>query len=333
MEYRGINLTDTVKLYKKDGSFYKSIKNSLDDISDMLVKNGHELLNEYAGSSAKILIDYKCGHEAHLILPSHYKNGIGCPKCGRDIAAEKHSKLSKEYLINLMNKNGHELLSEYVNAKTKVLIDFKCNHDPHEITPDNYKYGQGCPKCGMISRAGKQSEEAKEDLIYLLEKNEHELLSEYINARTKILIDFKCGHKPHWIYSYYYKKGGNCPICSESKGEKRVREWLIKNGITFESQKEFNGLLGTGGGNLSYDFYLPKENILIEYQGEFHDGSSGEYAKANLEYHQEHDRRKFEFAKLHNITLLEIWYRDFDNVEIILENKLNEYHVIEVMDV
>jgi hypothetical protein len=230
MEYRGIRLNKNVKLYKNDGSFYKSIKNSLDDLANMLIKSGHELLSEYNGSSAKILIDFKCEHESHLILPSHYKNGIGCPKCGRNIASVKHSMHSRKDLINLIKKNGHELLSEYFDAKSKILIDFKCGHDPHEITPDNYKYGQGCPECGIIKKSEKQSKKAREELTFLLENNEHELLSKYINARTKVLVDFKCGHILFKKFKRYLQ---DCPmveyVINESEDiikekEERVRE-------------------------------------------------------------------------------------------------------------
>lgn len=38
-------------------------------------------------------------------------------------------------------------------------------------------------------------------------------------------------------------------------------------------QKEFDNLLGVKNGKLKFDFYLPTYNFLIEYQGEYHDGS------------------------------------------------------------
>jgi hypothetical protein len=113
-----------------------------------------------------------------------------------------------------------------------------------------------------------------------------------------------------------------CPVCKESKGEKKIREWLKSNLIEFEAQKEFENLIGIGEGLLSYDFYLPKQNILIEYQGEFHDGSGGEYTNAKLEYQKEHDKRKKEYAKQNRIELLEVWYWDFNNVGEILNKAL-----------
>ena len=76
---------------------------------------------------------------------------------------------------------------------------------------------------------------------------------------------------------------------------------------------------------LSYDFYLPKYNLLIEYQGQFHDGNiTGDYqTEEMLEIQQEHDRRKRQYAIDHNIELMEIWYWDFDNIENILHDRLD----------
>ena len=74
---------------------------------------------------------------------------------------------------------------------------------------------------------------------------------------------------------------------------------------------------------LSYDFFLPNHNILIEYQGEFHDGNNAIQTKSGLKRQQEHDRRKRESAKENGIKLLEIWYWDFDNIDEILKKELN----------
>ena len=88
-------------------------------------------------------------------------------------------------------------------------------------------------------------------------------------------------------------------------------------------QKEFNGLLGLGGKNLSYDFYLPDYNLLIEYQGEYHDGTANNQTKVAYKKQQEHDKRKKEYALNNNIKLLEIWYWDFERIEKMLTKELN----------
>lgn len=44
--------------------------------------------------------------------------------------------------------------------------------------------------------------------------------------------------------------------------------------------------------------------------------------KEKFKIQQEHDRRKRDYAKEHNIELLEIWYWDFNNIEQILSEKI-----------
>ena len=114
-----------------------------------------------------------------------------------------------------------------------------------------------------------------------------------------------------------------CPQCASSKGEKRITKWLRLNNIDFIPQKTYSNLFGLGWGNLSYDFYLPDYNLLIEYQGRYHDGSVSHQTEEDFDKQQEHDRRKREYAKDNNIELLEIWYWDFDNIEEILKNELD----------
>ncbi|MBC6695353.1 hypothetical protein H9L25_00980 [Terrisporobacter mayombei] len=120
-----------------------------------------------------------------------------------------------------------------------------------------------------------------------------------------------------------FQRGQRCKICNSSKGERKIRDWLEINDMKFIPQKEFEGLVGLRGGNLSYDFYLPKYNLLIEYQGEFHDGTVSKQTKDEFLRQQEHDKRKVEYAYNHNIKLLEIWYWDFDNIEEILNKEIN----------
>jgi len=100
-----------------------------------------------------------------------------------------------------------------------------------------------------------------------------------------------------------------------------VKRILDKYNIKYEQHVKFDGLLGLKGGQLSYDFLV--KDILIEYQGQFHDGTAPQQSEEDYKIQQEHDRRKREYANKHNIKLLEIWYWDFDNVEKILNNEIN----------
>ena len=85
----------------------------------------------------------------------------------------------------------------------------------------------------------------------------------------------------------------------------------------------YNNLKGVNNGLLTYDFYLPKYNLLIEYQGEYHDNSIPMQTDFEFAIQQEHDKRKKEYAINNGINLLEIWYWNFKDIEYILNNILN----------
>ena len=151
-------------------------------------------------------------------------------------------------------------------------------------------------------------------------------------SRKKIWI--KCQedetHDSYFISCYSFTNGRRCPICKESHGERKIREYLTKNNIEFIPQKKFPKLLGTGNKPLSYDFYIPSKNLLIEFQGEQHyrpvdfNNEGMEQAEKNFEIQQEHDKRKREYAQQNNIDLLEFAYIDEDKIEEILDGIFNK---------
>jgi hypothetical protein len=201
-----------------------------------------------------------------------------------------------------------------------------CNYE-WEAKISDRSNGSGCPACWgrVVSDRNRLSLRFPELIKEWNQLKNEDLLPSDLSYASHIEVWWMC-LECNWewrtpVHSRTIMKS-NCPACSESKGEKRIRKWLHENVTGFEPQKEFIGLVGTGGGLLSYDFYLPKQNLLIEYQGEFHDGNGNYYIKENLEVQQEHDRRKREYAELNNIKLLEIWYWDYDNVEEILQREL-----------
>lgn len=111
--------------------------------------------------------------------------------------------------------------------------------------------------------------------------------------------------------------------CLRSGGEYNITQYLQNHNIEYNSQKKFDGLLGVNGGNLSFDFYIPQYNLLIEAQGQQHKVSKKLFGgKKQLEKQKEHDRRKREYAENNGYKLLEIWYYDYDNVDKILDKEL-----------
>ena len=92
--------------------------------------------------------------------------------------------------------------------------------------------------------------------------------------------------------------------------------------INYIPQYRFDGLVGVGGAKLSYDFYLPEHNALIEYQGQYHDGTMVLQTEEQLSKQKEHDACKREYAESHGYRLIEIWYWDFIKIQEILNKEL-----------
>ena len=289
-------------------------------------------IGNYIKTSVKILHKCnKCNHEWN-VAPDRLLSGRGCPVCAIESAKQKTTKTDEQYEIDLFNKHKGKIIRLERYIKNSVKIKHKCINCGYEwnVTPASLLFGSGCPICAIESIKEKQSftlNDIKEKLEDI--NNNIEILSdEYINASTKIKYRCKidrCVWETTWNS---IQQGSGCPQCSISKGERAITNYLNYNNVSYIPQKEFQGLIGVGSRNLSYDFYLSEYNLLIEYQGEYHDGTAGNQTIEEFEKQQEHDRRKRKYAEDNKINLLEIWYWDFDNVEKILNNTLEIHEVI-----
>lgn len=200
-----------------------------------------------------------------------------------------------------------------------------------EMSWNNIHTGQGCPFCASqqvgLSNCLATKNPKLASQWNILKNNNLTTFDVLPNSNKKVWWICDNGHEWKALISSR-NSGCGCPQCSESNGEKRVKKVLNCLLVDYIWQQKFDGLIGLGSGNLSYDFYLPDYNLLIEYQGEQHErpvdfkGLGKKYAKEQFKIQQEHDKRKREYAQKHNINLLEIWYYDFDNIEKILDKYL-----------
>jgi len=236
-----------------------------------------------------------------------------------------------------LNNKPFELVSNtYIDA-SKSKLTWKCLKKECNEEFNMYwhmiHHGQFCPFC-----SGKQTAISN----CLITKNP-ELASEWHLTKNGDLTpwDVTCGSNKkvwweckecnhEWNVKINDRNNGNgCPNCNKSKGEKECKRIFDLKVVYYVPQKTFDGLLGLGNGLLSYDFYIPKYNLLVEYQGEFHDiEEKGKYKRTkyltdNFEKQVEHDRCKKEYALENGYNFLEIWYWDFDNIEEILTKELN----------
>lgn len=285
-----------------------------------------ELLSEYVDSHTKIKCKCKvCGHNWET-TPDALVQGSGCRKCADKQLSISKSRNHEEYIWEVHNINPNiDVIGKYVNARKPILHKCKiCNHE-WMCSPENILQKHGCKKCAS-KRISESFTKTNEQFIAELKEinNDIVLLEEYSGSTTKLTC--KCNKcNTEWLaIPSTLLKGAGCPKCNSSRGEKRINNYLNNNGLVFISQMKYKGLTGLKGGQLSYDFYLPKYNLLIEFQGEQHEHAKSYFGGIKqFEKQQEHDKRKRDYAKQNNINLLEIWYYDIDNIEEILKQTIN----------
>lgn len=294
------------------------------------------------GSNQYILI--KCQekdyHESYNVICYSFTNGTRCPYCNSFASGKVHIKDSfAQWGIDNL---GEDFLKKYWDYEKNVLnpwtistsnnrnIYIKCQetnyHGTYKTSCTNFKKGMRCSYCSHRKIHPLDSLGALyPQVIDLWSDKNKKSPYEYAPQSSKKVF-WKCDLGQHEDYERAIYASlvceFRCPFCNISKGERTILKYLQKRNIIFIQQKQYNNLLGVGNGLLSYDFYLPDYNLLIEYQGEFHDGNTRKQTKKDIERQKEHDRRKREHANKNNIKLLEIWYWDFDKIEEILEREL-----------
>lgn len=104
--------------------------------------------------------------------------------------------------------------------------------------------------------------------------------------------------------------------CAKSKGEEKIISLLLEMQIPFITQKRFDScIFPETNRQLVFDFYLPEQNLLIEYDGEqhFHEIRNDRYDFQGL---QKRDVFKNNWCIENNIKLVRIPYYDFDKLTI-----------------
>lgn len=204
-----------------------------------------------------------------------------------------------------------EILGEYEGVREKIHLQCKKHGTEFHKTPSNMKRGfkNLCPDCKGEDQHKRQRKPNSVFLKELKDKHRGTIVAreEYVN--THAVIEFECLEcetlfktEPNAILRI-----SGCPGCRTPKGELEIRQYLEDNGIGFEQHKTFKGCKDIH--LLSYDFYLPKYNLLIEYDGKQH-FEPIEFFGGETEFEKQvrRDTIKNRYAKENNIPLLRIPY-------------------------
>ena len=278
----------------------------------------------YSASKDKVKIVCK-KHGIFEQTPDSHLHGHGCFTCS--VERTKIGKLKKLFAFIESANTIHGNKFDYSNvvyggSHKKVLIICKI-HGIFEQTPDSHLRGRGCPRC--VNR-NKTTEIFIDESNLIHDYKYNYSLTNYINPHEKVCIICPLHGKFTQIPNSHLR-GSGCPSCNSSKGEIKISIFLKQNNIQFIREKKFVDCKNKYC--LPFDFYLPKNNILIEYDGIQHRkpvkfyGISAETANEKFNKTLQNDKIKNYFAKNNSIKLIRISC-DVDEINDYLKNYLDE---------
>lgn len=294
-------------------------KNKFEDFCEK-IKNRYpnEDLTVLQYTSAKepgIIRCNKCGSIYKLKNASNFleksKKKI-CSKCfPREDTMEVGHKI--EYLLK--NTPNLTLLNEYTKITDDLILQCNKCQGIFKRKPQLLLKTHKCPMCESFSK--RKTQESFENQLKEKFKGEYSLIGEYKGTDVTTLFRHNdCGFifntKPCYILTKQ-----PCPKCKRfnSKGEIKIEKVLQEHKIIFEKQKRFVELSSL----LSFDFYLPNNNLLIEFQGLQHFQPIEHFGgEERFKKQMENDNKKRLFCKNNSYQLLEIKYDQIDNIENIL---------------
>ena len=228
--------------------------------------------SEINGVDNKTIIICK-EHGEFLQIPKDHMKGRGCWKCGTKNRGYKVIEKFSEEFIQKSKKihNNKYIYSSAVYNGANQKIEIICPiHGSFWQTVSDHLSGYGCSLCANENRSLSQRKTLDEFIRQVNEIHQNKFdysKSVYINDTKKIEI-ICTTHGSFWQSPNAHIRGQGCPKCKTSKGENIIREWLIANKIDFEEQKRFEGCKYKKP--LPFDFWLPKYNICIEFDGQQH---------------------------------------------------------------
>jgi hypothetical protein len=264
-------------------------------------------------------IDIICPeHGIFKQIPKNHLRGNGCKKCMDDKKRFNIKDFIKKSKKIHGNKYDYSLVDyEGSHKYVKILCP---EHGEFKQKPYIHLQGKGCRLC----------DNKRKSLLYRSNTNEFIEKSKEIHGNKYDYslveyIDSNCPVKiicpEHGIFEQkpsLHLSGRGCKYCKSSKGELKIMEILESNNIDYIKEKRFKNCRDVIP--LPFDFYLPKYNLCIEYDGIHHFKPIYSWnGKNGLKYIKSHDVIKNDFCDKNKINLLRIKCYDNDGLDKILD--------------
>jgi Zn finger protein HypA/HybF involved in hydrogenase expression len=267
--------------------------------------------SDYKGKDVKLTIICPTHGEFQQTPAAHIRQKQNCPKCVNN----NIKKTTQQFIDDAKLVHGDEYTYDnvdYKGARKKVAITCPIHGDFFQ-EPSNHLNGFGCPKCSGNHK--RNTEDFIMDAKSIHPDKYDYSKTDVVNNLTKVTItcpvhgDFLQTPKKHLM-------GQGCPKCRESKGERILSQFFDSNGINYERQKSFDDCIKTNKTasgkfcyKLPFDFYLPKYNSCVEYDGEQHFRAVSYWGgEEGFKNQQKRDKIKNQYCKKNGIKLIRIPY-------------------------
>lgn len=262
-----------------------------------------DFLEPYKRSTVRIkAIHIPCGKLVNILPNSFISRKSGCTDCNKSKLTLNQTKTQEEFESEL--PKGMKALSKYKGAYSKVKVFCTICGETYEATARELT-NRECTRC--TGRYKRTLADVKKE-IREATNGEHIVVSKvYRGTHKNISIRHAVCGEVYEITRSNFRRGQRCHHCNSSRGELLVAEYLDNVGVEYERQKKYEDLKRVN--LLSYDFYLPKYNTLIEYQGEQHYKPVEHFGGIKqYELQKEIDDIKRKYAIEKGIRLIEIPY-------------------------
>lgn len=295
-------------------------KLTYEEVKCFIEKEGFELLSkEYFNSKEKLEIKCNCG-EVFNMSYNTFKRGHRCPSC----ALKNRTKMrrhSYDYVKKYIEGEGYTLIScEYKNNNSKLNMVCNMGHDI-SMTFGNFQRGNRCRVCANEKNATNQRHNYNYIKTFIESIGYTLIDSEYVRNSEKLNLYCGNGHSIAMSFKNLLK-GNRCAKCNTvSHGENKIEKILKEKEVDFITQYKIKECKFKR--SLPFDFYLPKYNVLIEYDGiqhyeiKRHFGGFEGFVDTKIR-----DTIKNIYCKNNDIKLIRIPYWEFDNIEELLNREL-----------
>lgn len=268
----------------------------------------------YVTAHVKLLITC-VEHGAFAQTANSHLRGKGCPVCGH-IQRSESQLYDTDWFVGqaktLHGKNYDYSRSKYLGRFAEITIGCY-QHGNFTQSAGSHLGGTGCPACWQDRRSDAR-QVSMEDFIARAHAVHGGGRYDYKSVKlgrmiAPVVIDCP-SHGPFHQRPHKHLLGDGCPACSESRGEKEIRNALTTMGVDFESQWTHSQLRLHRP--LYFDFAIPDRKIAIEFDGEQHRrpvrfrGISQERAERQFDLIKQRDAIKDTWANDMGWTLIRL---------------------------